>query len=528
MKMKRFIHIFTLVTFVMVSFILIACNKKTITLSVNELAFETEKKTEYIESMYLTDYITELNDEETVKFALEGNSNKMGKTYKGIAISSFYTTKVNGMDCYTYMIMTAETNPHSVVFLDVSEDMFENGKKMTIEIESKEDVEKATIIPLKHNIEPVVMDNKITFEISDYGIYTMIKDDISKPDKAYTIYVRKPEKVEVPYGYTLIEYKPGIHFIDPIQLKSNTVLYLHQGALLIAKDPARITESNAFIYSEGAKDIKVLGHGLIDMSQVSWHGGRGISLTSCENIEIKGPTIINSSTWTSVYKYCKNMTIEDMIIFGYRQNSDGYAVCSCEDVLVKNCFARSGDDLFEVKTYSGMEAKNVTFEGCVAWPDNCRGFGIVQETYSNISNVIYKDCSLLYQLKDWSEKMASFVITAGEAGSVENVTFDNCDMFYSKVIAVRMSVGANDETMGVTNFINTIKNITFKDCKFLYPTSGNGIVKFRNRTTDKNAISDITFDNCYFKDMLLEDINSIKPVLEGISEDDFDFVIVRK
>ena len=240
----------------------------------------------------------------------------------------------------------------------------------------------------------------------------------------------------------------------------------------------------------------------------------GIDIVNGKNIEVNGITLINSSTWTMRFLYCEDVSVKDCVIFGYRQNSDAYAICSSKNVLVKDCFARSGDDLFEVKAYS-TPATNITFENCVAWPDNCRGFGIIQETASDIENVIYKNCSLLYQLKDWSEHMAAFVITAGEKGDVKNVVFEDCDLFYSKVFAIRMSIGDNPETTGLTGFNNKIIGVMFKNCNFAHPTSSRGIIKFRNNTTDANGINGIVFDNVMFKGERLSSIAQINPVYEG-------------
>lgn len=503
---------------------LLGCST-TPTNSNEDIAYKSEIKENYLESIYLTDYVHELNEQETINFANESKQNHQGYGAKGIAKSSYFKTFVNGQEQSTYMIQTAERDPHSVCFLDVSQDEIAKGLDITLNF--YENVEKATLLPLKFNIEPTIQENTISFSVKEYGYYTIIPGNEFNPDKAYTIYIRKPEYIEVPYGYTLIEYKPGLHFIDPLTIKSNTILYLHQGAFLLGKNPENGSESVAFIGANSAENIKIMGHGVLDMSPTYWHGARGIYLRNCKNVEINGITLINSPTWTLTATYCDNIKIEDVIIFGYRTNSDGYAICSSENVTVKNCFARSGDDLFEVKTYSGKESKDIIFEDCIAWPDNCRGFGIIQETYSNISNVTYKNCSLLYQLNDWSEKMASYVITAGEAGSVDNVNFIDCDLFYSSVIAVRLSTGENDETLGVKGFNNKITNVTFKNCDFKYPQSGNGIVKFRNNTTDKNSLQNIVFENVKFKDKQLTNINEINPVLENIEANDFNFVTVK-
>lgn len=469
-------------------------------------------KKNYINSIYLTDYVESLEGEKLSAFEVEGN-NRMTSSEGSIAVSAYYTAKANGKEAYTYMITTAEalTRPHSITFLDVSEDKFASGGTVEMEITAHFPITTAIVLPENLGITPVVSNNTIKFSIDKYGSYTVIVDDYTNPDRAYTVFVRPPEKVEVPVGYTLIEYKAGLHFADEITLKSNTVLYLHAGAFIVAKPTG---SSSAYIKANAVENVKIVGHGVIDMSQINWHGKMGIDIVNGKNIEVNGITLINSSTWTMRFLYCEDVSVKDCVIFGYRQNSDAYAICSSKNVLVKDCFARSGDDLFEVKAYS-TPATNITFENCVAWPDNCRGFGIIQETASDIENVVYKNCSLLYQLKDWSEHMAAFVITAGEKGDVKNVVFEDCDLFYSKVFAIRLSIGDNPETTGLTGFNNKIIGVMFKNCNFVHPSSSRGIIKFRNNTTDANGINGIVFDNVMFKGERLSSIAQINPVYEG-------------
>lgn len=480
----------------------------------NAFAYQTEDKTNYMDAVYLTDYVESLDEEETEAFAAEGK-NRQTSAERAVAVSSYYTTKIDGEDAYTYMIVTAETNPHSAVFLEVSEDRFANGQTISVELQANFDVERAIVLPEKLGITPELSGRTVRFSVGGYGLYTVIVNDETNPDKAYTLFVRKPEKVEVPYGYTLIEYKPGLHFVDEITLKSNTVLYLHAGAFLVAKPRQKGEGQGSFIAAANAENVKIVGHGVVDMSQMGWHAGTGIYMGNCKNVEVDGITMINSSTWTMQFNYCEELTVRDCIIFGYRQNSDGYAICSSKNVKVVDCFARSGDDLFEVKAWGGATAENILFENCVAWPDNCRGFGIIQETYSDVKNVTYKNCSLLYQLNDWAEHMAAFVITAGESGNVSDILFEDCDLFYSKVFALRFSIGENSETTGVKGFDNKITGVTFRNCDFKMPASSRGIIKFRNGTTDANGISGVLFENVTFGGRKLTALDELEPVYEG-------------
>lgn len=49
-------------------------------------------------------------------------------------------------------------------------------------------------------------------------------------------------------------------------------------------------------------------------------------MTSTWDIRIEGTTLVNAPEWTLTTYRCTNVDIKDLIIFGYRTNSDGVAV----------------------------------------------------------------------------------------------------------------------------------------------------------------------------------------------------------
>ena len=203
--MRKYISVALSVLMALSAFILSACKdadkKGANGATDNTVAYRSEEKSDCMNSIYLTDYVSVLNEEETLAFAAEGKD-RQTSAEQAIALSSYYSTKINGEDVYTYMIVTAETNPHSVVFMDVSADRFGGGKTLDVEITANFGIEKAVILPEKLGITPEVSNQTVRFSVGEYGSYTVVVDDVTNPDEAYTLFVREPEKVEVPYGYT--------------------------------------------------------------------------------------------------------------------------------------------------------------------------------------------------------------------------------------------------------------------------------------------------------------------------------------
>jgi len=105
--------------------------------------------------------------------------------------------------------------------------------------------------------------------------------------------------------------------------------------------------------------------------------------------------------------------------------------------------------------------------------------------------------------------MASYVITAGEPGNISNILFENCDLFYSEVYALRFSIGENAES-SYKGFDNKITDVTFKNCNFK-----DGRMKVRNVTKDANGISGIVFENFIWAGNKLTSQNPITFDIEG-------------
>ena len=83
------------------------------------------------------------------------------------------------------------------------------------------------------------------------------------------------------------------------------------------------------------------------------------------------------------------------MLLGYRQNSDGICVEDSRAVLVRDCFVRTGDDCFEIKSRYGnctIPIEDITFDNCNAWPDKARGIGIICETRRDVTDIHFINC----------------------------------------------------------------------------------------------------------------------------------------
>lgn len=398
---------------------------------------------------------------------------------QGVIICPYYTvTYGEGEKLYSYSVPSCSSELHSFGYIEATEDMF----PLTVTIKAEYTVNSAVVIPEKLGVTPSVNGGVVTFTVNGFDSYTVLFNGKFNFERPYTVFVREYEEIEVPAGYKLVEYQPGIHYVDKVpELESNTMVYLHSGAYLIAKQPSVYLEKNTtdsfgmtvwngFFYSVGQNNLIIKGNGVLDLSNLTWHARCPINFSSCSNILIDGITIIDSGSWTLFMADCKDVVIRNVILLGYRTNSDGIVITCCKNVLVENCFVRSGDDLVEVKatlatahnTQTGGE--NIVFRHCQAWAEKTRCFGFIQESELDVDGVLYEDCSALYQDAVWSDAMGAFLVIVGDGSNIKNIRFKDCDAYYVEGYVMNVSLGKNEWT--ITDEMGSISGITFENFKF--------------------------------------------------------------
>lgn len=348
----------------------------------------------------------------------------------------------------------------------------------------------AKIIPLKSGITPSVKNGKVDFTVNSFGYYTVLfSEDTDKEFvNTYTLIVKERKTIKIPKGYDLIEYNAGIHYVDRITndkngIKSNTVIYLHSGAYVVCKQPDNKEKSfidgvncktwAPFINVSNAKNVIIAGSGVIDASNLSLHARTPIMINSSCKVIIDGITIINSPSWTIYVLNSKNIKIQNVIMLGYRINSDGIVPCNCKNVFVKNCFAKSGDDLFQAKAQSPAAplthtgGKNVYYKNCQGWAEKTRCFGFIQETEMDVNGVFFKDCSVIYHDAVWERAMGAFVVCVGDRSTVKNVKFTNCDAYRTEGYVINVYLGDNQWTTNKKQgCLGKIHGVKFKNIYF--------------------------------------------------------------
>ena len=445
-----------------------------------------------IESPYFTVHV------EDKRIPVYGTTVFVGNTQKG-ALHSFCEIYV---DTTKDVNLSFQLNTHGFVMEDVK------------------------IYPSSLKPETNYLNTVLNARIKKLGTYTFVFNNTDQ-EHGFTLFVREMvdedkeiAELKTRYGENnVIVVEKGFHSDFPcydFYGVQNTVYYLKRGAYLLAKHQYDINSEaddlnntskqdtdmlNAnhlpigltrcpYLNFTNSNNIKLLGNGVIDFSHLDRRERRGIVFAYSNNVEVDGIKIVNPAEWAFITYDCENVTIRNVDIFGYRTNSDAFAICNTRNATIDNSFCRSGDDLFDVKALGGRPeavSKNITFTNCTAWNGKARCFGICGEVNMPISNVTFRDSTVVFHDATWNKDRipALAIVVENQGGSISDITYENMEVHRAYSRAIGCLIYGSD----VQNF--NISNVVYRNIKYntTYPTkvASNGKV---------NSIQ-ATFENVY-------------------------------
>lgn len=297
-----------------------------------------------------------------------------------------------------------------------------------VTVTAAETVKSVKILPASAGITGRVRGRTISFTASQPQNLTVeINGDIIG---SLHVFVNPIEAhVPSPRDTNVIYFGPGVHRVSHMVIGDNKTVYIAGGAVVKAvidpKEPFDIEPSGLRNYSPTfqlrGKNIRFLGHGVIDASECSNHARNMINVRGSQ-IRIDGPILVNSSGWTVPLRQCQNVAISNLKLLGYRANSDGIDICNSRDVTVCECFVRTGDDLIVVKTELGEgESQNITVTKCVLWNQAANALSIGAELRHDVRDVTFSDCDVIHDIgRAWSMH-----IFQADASVISDILFDN-------------------------------------------------------------------------------------------------------
>lgn len=413
------------------------------------------------------------------------------------------TVKVNGYESYVYETNVNHNRSWEPRYLPTQSrtpiTYFDFAGIANIEVTVPEiDLKTVKISPVSLGLVPVIdaENHTVSFTITEQGNYTLTFND--SPVRALHIFANPLESnVLSPDDANVIYIGPGEWNIESIMMEDNQTLYISGGAVI-----------HGIVNANYAKNVKVLGRGIIDGSQYKTWGGTTayipLKFDYCDNVEIRDIIVLNPNAWVLNSDSTKNALVDGVRIISSRPNGDGITLQSCENYTVQNCFVRSWDDSLVVKNYHG-DSNNIVFSNDQVWTDLAQSMEIGFETNKGskenavISGVLFEDITVLnnfhkpiisihnsddatvkdityrnitienvqsgagdgldmpYLIDFWIMQNAGWTTTK-ERGQIRNVTIDGVKVLSGRSLASRIQ--GFDET-------HTIEDITIKNVEIL-------------------------------------------------------------
>jgi len=174
----------------------------------------------------------------------------------------------------------------------------------------------------------------------------------------------------------------GRYLTGTIHLKSNVIIHLEEGAILVGSvnplDYEFMSNWTALIFAHDQINIGITGKGVIDGQGFivannlvdlihkgvikdplkydrPWEGRRpqNIYFKGCRNVRIEGILLKDPGSWNQQYDQCINVIINEITVDSKSYwNNDGIDIVDCDSVRVTNCYIDAADDGICLKSHS--------------------------------------------------------------------------------------------------------------------------------------------------------------------------------
>ena len=189
-------------------------------------------------------------------------------------------------------------------------------------------------------------------------------------------------------GGGVLRVPSGEYVTGTIQIKSNVILSLEQGAFILGSTnhddyptenlrPSREGQSHTLLYAEDASNFSLEGLGTIDgrgtaknFPKNAGPDGRDdrprlVRFENCEHFTLSGLTYKNPGFWGIHLIDCRDVHLNGVTIRFHenQSNNDGFDIDACERVLIENCDIMAGDDGICLKSTLNP-CRDITVRNC--------------------------------------------------------------------------------------------------------------------------------------------------------------------
>ena len=335
------------------------------------------------------------------------------KSTDDLGISSLYKVRINGKEIKVY---GNEFFHFAVLVYDRKEE------KQEAEVTILEEFESIRLRPSSAGISFEREEAVLRFQLpAGKRVIVEIDEDLLCP-----LYLLQSERVKKPENTTFEFRKGNVYNIDALELKTNDVVYIEEGAVVSGR-----------IWSRMADHIRVVGNGILYGG--NWHewdknGAEQMLLTILgKDIEVRGVTLLDGGSWHLVPAACEDVLIEDINILGKVITGDGIDIVGCKNTVVRNSFVRANDDCISIKAEefqdpSGCtDVRHILVEDCLFWnAEFGNALEIGYETRCDeISDVVFRNCEILHCEYEGNQSGGVLTIHNADRAFVHDIHYED-------------------------------------------------------------------------------------------------------
>ena len=392
---------------------------------------------------------------------------------------------------------------------------FEDSAEVTITL--RKPCAKAEILPAAYGIKPILNGPTLRFTMYEPQHITVLLDD--SDEEVLHLFTHRPE-TDIPDAKdpNVIYFGPGEHWINHIDIKSGQTVYLDGGALVRAVLPAGAVGkqggvlnlygygSNPVFNVQNAENVRICGRGILDGTLLPHPARNLIRLYNSKDVRVEGILLRNSPNWHMPIANCERVTVDGLVGLSGRLNSDGINCVSTSHAVIRNCFMRTHDDTYAVKTMTpGVPSTDILYENCIAWNDWGYAFGVTYETRADISNATWRNCHALYA-RHWP-----IGVHVSDSGTVSNILFEGISIHYPQTRIPKemgqalVQIDNRRDVWGKDACTGHVRDITLRNIA----VTGSPVPSIIIEGADaEHAIEGVTFEGIRIGDIPLRDIKN--------------------
>ena len=475
------------------SMVLVGCKKTPVTPSSSEPTSESDSS-EYTP----TDPGEYYNPENFVKPEKAVTTTKI-VTYEGPSImetSKDIGIKVSNHDLFVYETRANHgrvfswTAPNTMTYASIFD--FEGKVHIDIEFKNAASVESALVRPLVYGIVPTINNKTVSFDLEYNDNYVIeINDDYKTAVQLFANEIEKNPVTEADAATNpnLVYIGPGVYYAGAFPIKDNTEIYIAGGAYVYGQ-----------FSTEGMNNVTIRGRGIISGSIYSRNDDSDyyipVVMRKVNNLTIEDICFFDPAGWALNIYWCKNVHINNVKIITARSNGDGISLQSCEDVEVSGGYVRTWDDSLVVKNVDKGKTNNINIHDVTVWTDLAQSMEVGYETHGEfMENITFKDIRVLHAMHK-----AVISLHNCDDANIKNVTYENITVEDCQTLGDDREDGENDFLMDFViaynpdwssslNIRGTVDGIHVKNVKVykMLPTIVSRIFGEGNDTKIKNV-----------------------------------------